>query len=397
MRILRRILNLTPILLAGCIGTDFEPPLEPILRIVDAPDELYETEAFTLETAYFDQTGARADTTVAWESSNESVLGVDQFGQVVAISEGIATIRAFFEEVSDEVQIIVRPSQEAISIIVSASLLEVGESSRFRAEYTDVRGVSRVNSPLVTWSTSDASKLNVSSNGTIRGMSPGIARVYSLGGNVMDSVLVVVTENSDPLPREVAITRSISELTIGSTFQFEATLFNEQGQIDEDAAFVWSSSNTSVLTVSTNGLVFGAGEGSAFISAMAEGLEANLEVIVLAVQDETDDEELIREGTLSGRGGYDISGTFRLTQNESGLILTLENPGIDPSAPGPYYYLSNRDNQVAGGINLGKADPTIASINITADFPTTSINDFDYLVVWCEPFSVTLGSGEFSD
>ena len=384
----------------GCIGTDFEPPVDPVLRLGEAPATLYESQTFQMAFQYFDHRGIEVDTTITWSSSNDEIASVDENGLIVSHSEGIVTISGSIGELQNSAEIIVNASLESINIIQSTDTILVGESSRFRAEYFQFDGTEVLDSDQVSWSSRDENIALVTSNGTVRGMSVGTTYIISSGESAKDSMQVRIVENTADLPREILITASRSQLSVGESFQFVAMVFDESGREITTANVTWSSANSSIISTTERGLAMGVAEGTTNILASFEGLEAQVEVMVIADEQEMQEEETstTRTGTLSGRGGYDISGEFQLTVNSAGgIILTLSNPSIDPSAPGPYYYLSNQENAVSGGINLGKADNDVLSIDITSEFPDTTIDQFDFLVVWCEPFSLTLGAGQFDN
>ena len=353
-----------------------------------------------MEFQYFDHRGIEVDTTISWTSSNDEIASIDENGLITSHSEGIVTISGSIGELQNSAEIIVNVSLESISIIQSTDTIIVGESFRFRAEYFQFDGSEVLDSDQVIWSSRDEDIALVTSDGTVRGMAPGTTYIISSGERAMDSVEVRIVQNADDVPREILITQSRSQLSLGESYQFVAMVFDESGQEIPAASISWNSENASIISITDGGQATGVAEGTTNIIASFEGLEAVVAVTVVADQQEMQEEETstTRSGTLSGRGGYDISGEFQLSVNSAGgIILTLSNPSIDPSAPGPYYYLSNQANAVSGGINLGKADNNVLSIDITSQFPGTTIDQFDFLVVWCEPFSVTLGAGPFDD
>ncbi len=387
------------IALGSCVGTDFEPPIEPVLRFTVTTSDLVVSETFQMEAEYYDHRGIRIDTSYQWSSNDPTIASVDNLGRVAALAEGIVTITVSHLSTQVSEQIIVTPSQESVEIIQHSDTLAVGQSSRFRAQYVDIRGNSEVNSNDVVWSTNQPNVVNVSTNGTIRGMNAGTAMIYCRGISQIDSVRVRVIPNTEILVRTIDITSSVEELEEDAQFLFRATVFDENGQIVEGDSPSWSSTNENVAIVNPQGLVRALSVGTTQITARLEDLEASMELRVIEIDDSSGNNLTTqRSGTLAGRGGYDISGEFTLTSNPDGsLVLTLMNTSIDPSAPGPYYYLSNQERNVTGGLNLGKADNSITTINVTDDFPAAKLTDYDFLIVWCDPFNVTLGSGQFED
>lgn len=85
------------------------------------------------------------------------------------------------------------------------------------------------------------------------------------------------------------------------------------------------------------------------------------------------------------RGSYGLEGTF--TADSQGIHLNDDYKGN--TAPGPVWYLSNSANSIVGGVYLADAVGSGATT-----LPTTQALDFNYLILWCEPFGVLIGFGQ---
>ncbi len=85
------------------------------------------------------------------------------------------------------------------------------------------------------------------------------------------------------LPPLSAVKLSIHSdtLHVSGTQQFTATAYDLSSQPVRGATFAWTTSDTHVLTVSTNGLVTAVGEGLASVYAAAGGLRDSAHVLVL--------------------------------------------------------------------------------------------------------------------
>ncbi len=107
-----------------------------------------------------------------------------------------------------------------------------------------------------TWTSNNIAIATVgSSSGTVTGVSGGNATItYTTGGSGC-SVMAIVSIN--PLPNAGTITGVASICTGGTTTVSDAMMM---------AGGVWSSGNTGVATISSTGLVTGAGSGTATIS-----------------------------------------------------------------------------------------------------------------------------------
>ena len=85
------------------------------------------------------------------------------------------------------------------------------------------------------------------------------------------------------------------------------------------------------------------------------------------------------------QGSYGLTGTF--TANETGIQINSDYQGT--SAPGPVWYLSNNSRSIVGGVSLGTANKTPGAYMLK----TTLALEYDYLIMWCDPFSVYIGGG----
>src|SRR5205809_2966603 len=80
----------------------------------------------------------------------------------------------------------------------------------------------------------------------------------------------------------VAVTPASATIQVGQTQQLAATLKDASGNTLSGRGVSWSSSNSSVATVSSSGLVTGLAAGSAVITATSEGKSGTATLTVVA-------------------------------------------------------------------------------------------------------------------
>ena len=73
----------------------------------------------------------------------------------------------------------------------------------------------------------------------------------------------------------------MDSVALGDTLQLVAEAYDETGHVVEGAVFTWSSSDAPVATVDPSGLVRGAGEGTATITATAGDASGTSEITVV--------------------------------------------------------------------------------------------------------------------
>jgi|GEM_PF-2410046 len=130
----------------------------------------------------------------------------------------------------------------------------------------------------VTWSSSDSSVATVSSTGLVTGISEGTATISVItedGGHAASCEVRISPINVTG----ISLDRSTDTVFIDSAIQLEATVEPANAT---NQNVTWSSSDSSVATVSSTGLVTGVSEGIATISVTTEdgGYTASCEMMV---------------------------------------------------------------------------------------------------------------------
>ena len=130
-----------------------------------------------------------------------------------------------------------------------------------------------------TWESLDSSIATVE-NGTVTGVVPGEAQIRASYQTA--SVTTRITVEAVPVVAErLVITGPADfldnrELEVGQTVQLRADLEMSNDSVRENVAAEWSSSNTTVATIDSSGLVTARQAGGFDIRATAEGLTARL-------------------------------------------------------------------------------------------------------------------------
>ncbi len=137
--------------------------------------------------------------------------------------------------------------------------IAVGATHTLEATVVVTGGASRA----VNWSTSDASIVSVSGNGTIVGVAPGSAEITatsSVDPTRSDTITVTVTEATGVTG--VTVAPASASIAVGATVTLSASV---QGSgVSQDV--IWTSSNAAVATVDA-GLVTGVSAGTAVVTA----------------------------------------------------------------------------------------------------------------------------------
>jgi uncharacterized protein YjdB len=197
------------------------------------------------------------DKTVTWSSSNGSVATVTN-GKVTAVAVGSATIIAQCGNVKAECSVTVSPTEvTSIQLNKTSVTLFAGET----VELTATLSPDNATNKTVTWSSSSTDVATVT-NGKVTAVAVGSATITAQCGNVKAECSVTVS------PIEVTsiqLDKTSVTLFAGETVELTATVSPDNAT---NKTVTWSSSNTSVATVS-NGKVTAVAVGSATITAQS--------------------------------------------------------------------------------------------------------------------------------
>ena len=207
---------------------------------------------------------------VTWTSSNTSVATVDANGVVTAKANGTATITATTVDgtnLSATCQVAVNIPTEIKATSISLdkttlSLSSVGQTSQLTATVLPTNATNK----SVTWTSSNTSVATVDANGLVTAKANGTATITATttdGSN--KSATCSVTVSAPILVTGVSLSQtSLTFSAFNATQTLTATVTPSNAA---NKTLTWTSSNTSVATVSSNGVVTSKGYGTATITA----------------------------------------------------------------------------------------------------------------------------------
>ena len=253
------------------------------------------------------QTGAENP---EWTSSNTSVATVDANGIVTAKAEGTATITAS-EWGGKATCTFTILSGTSTGISKSSLSVEAGKTAKLTATASDV-----------SWFSSNTNVATVS-GGTITAKAEGFATISAYNLNGSSTCLVTVTKASTPSTGIIKLNRSAVTIYKGCQFALGMTGATSAS---------WSSSNTSVATVDSHGVVTAKGTGSCTVRAANSVSSANCTITVWSGSSTGIS---LTSGTISSGKSILLkanSGVSWSSSNSS--VATVSNGIVDTKAPG---------------------------------------------------------------
>lgn len=260
------------------VGTDL-----PIERVRAEPDTVrfsFVGETTELSVTAEDGTGAEVSgATFGFESSNSSIVQVDSMGRLTSRAVGMAaiTVSALCCDAADSVVVIVDNVPREISISVDGSTattdtleLEVGQTAELSAAARNEVG-NVVGDVEITWWSSNSAVATVNGSGQVNAVAPGDADITASAAGLTAVMPTVVAEpETPPTVTTLDISPGTNTLTgIGSTRQLTLTARDADGNVMNAPDVTWQTSNPSVATVNSSGLVTAQGLGAALISVAA--------------------------------------------------------------------------------------------------------------------------------
>ena len=228
---------------------------------------------------------------VTWTSSNPAVATVDATGLVSGVAAGTAVITATAHDgsqVSGSSTITVTAAPipvTSITVSPAATSIEAGTTDTLTATVAPANATT----PGVTWTSSDPTVATVDTTGLVTGITAGtvvITATATDGSGVTGTAHVTVTPPIVPPIPVTSITINLSTATIdaGTTAALTATVLPTNAT---SPTVTWTSSDPTVATVGTNGLVTALTAGTTVITATAtdgSGVTSSVDITVTPAQ-----------------------------------------------------------------------------------------------------------------
>lgn len=300
---------------------------------------------------------------LSYVSADTSVATVSLNGKITGVSDGKTEITVSSGELSDSIIVIVKKDIiEKLDVSLAALSLDGGEEQKVTAKLTpsDAKDVS------LSWKSADTEVATVDKDGNIKGVNTGETIV-----TVTDSVTglskdISVTVNGLELPDSMEFDKKSVTLEVGEVYNSVLKFTPED--ITHTSA-IYYTSDSSVASVTNEGVITAKSEGSCTIEAYYENdfrLVATMEVNIIDPYVITQPETTVPETpkpqtsepqTPSYNGSHKMEVIDGITYfdgvmiaNKTYTLPASYNPGVQPVAMDAFYDMQAA--AAADGISL---------------------------------------------
>jgi uncharacterized protein YjdB/alpha-tubulin suppressor-like RCC1 family protein len=234
------------------------------------------------------------------------------------------------------------PRVITVSVAPGRSDLAVGESMQLTATARSTSGTAA--GSRVKWASNDTAIATVSDTGLVTAIAVGTATITATSDDVTGTATVAVT----PAPvAQVNVNPAMRSLPAGDSVRLEAAVRDARGVTLTDRTVAWASSHPAIATVAGDGTVTALAEGTAEVTATAEGIKGSARI---SVQRAPVGAVALKPGTLALTVGQSVTVEAAVT-DPKGRKLTDRTVEWSSTAPGVV-------SVSAAGVVVGQAEGT---------------------------------------
>lgn len=266
--------------------------------------------------------------TYTWASSNTGVATINASGLVTAVANGTATITATTADGGKKASCTVSVTTPTSGVTISPTTTTIikGKTQLLTATVAPATASDK----SLTWTSSNTGVATVNSSGLVTGVGVGSATITATTANGGHKATCAVTVRV-PVSG-ISVSPTTTTLIKGRTQQLAATVTPTDAT---NKNYTWSSTNTTVATVSATGLVTAVGGGSATISV------------------------------TTADGSYSASCVVTVTVPVTGINIADVSSTVNTGSTAQLAYTITPSDATNKTVTWSSSNPSVATINAT--------------------------------
>jgi uncharacterized protein YjdB len=348
------------------------------LRLQPASTSVVAGNNVSFTATYFNNQGVQAPlpaSGIVWSSSNDAVATINQQGVATGIAQGQVTVTITYNNnIRATALLTVTPSTvpERITVTSASNTIIAGTTTTLTTTYFNNQGQQAAPPNAISFTSSNTAAATVNNLGVVTGIAAGSTTITaSLNATTTATIVITVTGSQERL----VMSPGSANIMVSGTQAFTLTYFNNTGQsAPVPTGVIWSSSATTIATVTQTGVVTGIGAGTATITAAVNGISSSATVTVTAnttiatitltpstFVEVTPGTSATITATARDAAGNTINGVSFMFSSSGSATATVNNTGL---VQGVAYGTVNI-TATAGGITSA---PTMAQVMRAGNF-----------------------------
>ncbi len=333
------------------------------------------TKQLTATGMYSDGSTADISSQVTWSSPAPSIAIVSDTGLVTGLATGQANVQASVSSLTGSAVVLVSPATlQSLSISPSGAVFAPGANQQFTLTGTFSDGSSQTLTSGVSWSSSNPAVASIDASGLAKGVARGpVQFTGSYGGQSVTSSVATVTSATLV---SIAVTPANVSLAKGTNQQFTVIgTYSDGSTMDLTQSSTFSSSNPSVLGITSTGVATAGGVGSAQITVSSGGITyttqpvnvtpATLSSIAITPMSPSiaagTMQQFTATGTFSDGSTQDLSSQVVWSSSNPQAITIDQSGNATSSSPG-----SAQISAAYGGVTGTSGTVTVTPATLTA-------------------------------
>ncbi len=283
------------------------------------------SQQFTATGMYSD--GSTLDLTASstWVSSASTVATIGSSGKAKGLKAGTINIEAFAGGMEGQTTLTVTAAElVSISLTPTNPTIPNPGTVTFQAlgTYTD-SSVKDITSS-VTWTSATTTVATITAAGVASAVSPGTSTISAALDGVTATATLTVTGAQLV---SLAVTPANTNVLVSRSRQFSATgTFSDSSMSDLTGSVAWSTANSSIATIASNGLATGVALGTTSVTASLNGVMGSGNITMQAFAP--------KYAYVINNGDYTISGYT--VDSVTGLLTPVPGSPFASGVPEPF-------------------------------------------------------------